>query len=79
MRANARQSHDAGIELLGIADEYKQLRSELSDKAALKLAMLADPDLAEYYLGRSVRRGSVAAVLRFLGYGIPTTPRDIKY
>jgi hypothetical protein len=66
MRVRVLQSHDAGIELLKIAGEYKQSRSDLSDKQALKLAMLSNPELAECYLGCPVRRDAIDEVRQFL-------------
>src|SRR5262249_57297768 len=44
MRVSALQRREAGIELSRIAEVYKQFRSDLSDKEALKLAMLGNPD-----------------------------------
>ena len=49
MRVSTIQRKEAGIELSGIAEVYKQFRSYLSDKEALELAMLGNPDLAEPY------------------------------
>jgi len=66
MRVTARQKHKAGIDLFRIAEEYKQFRSDLTDKEALKLAMLGNPDLAESYLGCPVRRDAVDEVRKFL-------------
>jgi hypothetical protein len=66
MRVTARQKHKAGIDLFRIAEEYKQFRSDLTDKEALKLAMLGNPDLAESYLGSPVRRDAVDEVRKFL-------------
>jgi hypothetical protein len=66
MRVNPKKKHDAGIELWRIAGEYKQYRSELNDKEALRLAMLGNPDLAECYLGCPVRWDAVDAVRQFL-------------
>jgi hypothetical protein len=66
MRVTARQKHKAGIELFMIAEEYKQFRSGLTDKQALKLAMLGNPDLAESYLGCPVRWDAVDEVRKFL-------------
>src|SRR5215510_8126874 len=40
MRVSALQRREAGIELSRIEEVYKQFRSDLSDKEALKLAML---------------------------------------
>jgi hypothetical protein len=59
MRVTAVERHEAGIQLWRIAEDYKQFRSDLSDKEALKLAMLRNPDLAESYLGCPVRRDGV--------------------
>jgi hypothetical protein len=66
MRVTARQKQKAGIDLFRIAEEYKQFRSDLTDKEALKLAMLGNPDLAESYLGCPVRRDAVDEVRKFL-------------
>lgn len=66
MRITARQKHDAGIELLRIAGEYKQFRSDLNDRDALKLAMLSNPDLAAAYIGCPVRDDAVDEVKNFL-------------
>ena len=70
------RSHKAGIRLSEIAAEYKQYRTDLTDKAALKLAMLANPNLAESYLGRPVRRDRVNAVIKFL-HGYPVSFNDV--
>jgi len=66
MRTAALQRREAGIELSRIAEAYKQFRSDLSDKQALKLAMLGNPDLAESYLGCPVRQDAVDEVREFL-------------
>src|SRR5262249_38349076 len=66
MRVSALQRREAGIELSRIAEAYKQFRSDLSDKEALKLAMLGNPDLAEPYLGCPVRWDAVDEVRKFL-------------
>src|SRR5262249_34585441 len=66
MRVSALQRREAGIELSRIAEVYKQFRSDLSDKEALKLAMLGNPDLAEPYLGCPVRWDAVDEVRKFL-------------
>jgi hypothetical protein len=66
MRVREEQRHKAGIELCNIADQYKQFRSDLTDKEALKLAMLGNPDLAESYLGCPVRQDAVDEVRKFL-------------
>jgi hypothetical protein len=66
MRVTARQKQKAGIDLFRIAEEYKQFRLDLTDKQALKLAMLGNPDLAEHYLGCAVRWDSVDDVKKFL-------------
>jgi hypothetical protein len=66
MRVSAWQKREAGIDLFRIAEEYKQFRSDLTDKEALKLAMLGNPDLAESYLGCPVRRDAVDEVRKFL-------------
>ena len=49
-----------------MAEQYKQFRSDLSDKDAFKLALLGNPDLAETYLGREVRRDAIDEVKRYL-------------
>ena len=69
MRINLRKRQDAGIELLEIAEIYKQYRPELTDKLALKLAVLGNPDLGELYTGCPVRRDGLAEVKRFLQGG----------
>src|SRR5262249_18651778 len=66
MRVSALQRREAGIELSRIAEVYKQFRSDLSDKEALKLAMLGNPDLAEPYLGCPVRWDAVDEVREFI-------------
>jgi hypothetical protein len=66
MRVNPRQSHEAGIELLRIAEVYKEFRPELDDKTALKLAILGNPDLGERYIGLPIRRDGVGEVKNFL-------------
>ena len=66
MRVSALQRREAGIELSRIAEIYKQFRSDLSDKEALKLAMLGNPNLAEPYLGCPVRWDAVDEVRKFL-------------
>ena len=78
MRANARQSHDAGIELLKIVELYKQFRPELDDKTALKLAILGHPDLGERYTGLPIRRGGGREVKNFLlnGGSVPHLTRE---
>jgi hypothetical protein len=63
---SAEKSHRAGIELLQIAEQYKQYRTDLKDKEALKLAMLGNPDLAEDYLGYPVRHDAVNDVIKYL-------------
>jgi hypothetical protein len=67
MRVTLSEKHDAGVELLEIAQHYKKLRPELDDRYALKLAMLSNPDLAETYLGCDVRRDAVDDVKKFMG------------
>jgi hypothetical protein len=69
MRLSTKQSHNAGIELLDIAEQYKEFRPDLNDKQALKLAMIGNPDLAEIYLGCEVRRDAVDDVKKFLANG----------
>ena len=66
MQVSVKQSQQAGIQLLDIAEQYKEFRPELNDKQALKLAMIGNPDLAEIYLGCAVRRDAVDEVRRFL-------------
>jgi len=69
MRVDLRKRQDAGIELMEIAEIYKQYRPELTDKVALKLAILGNPDLGELYTGCYVRRDGLADVKRFLQGG----------
>ncbi len=66
MRVRLVEKEEAGAELWRIAGEYKQSRSDLDDKQALKLAMLSNPELAECYLGCPVRRDAVDEVRQFL-------------
>jgi len=66
MIVTARRKQKTGIDLFRIAEEYKQFRSGLTDKEALKLAMLGNPDLAESYLGCPVRHDAVDEVRKFL-------------
>jgi hypothetical protein len=66
MSVTAVQRQKAGIEPFRIAEEYKQFRSDLTDREALKLAMLGNPDLAESYLGCPVRQDAVDEVRQFL-------------
>jgi hypothetical protein len=66
MHVNPRKRHDAGIELWKIAQVYKQYRSDVTDQMALRLAILANPDLGEIYLGSPVRRDGVGEVKKFL-------------
>jgi hypothetical protein len=49
----------------------KQYRPELTDKVALKLAILGNPDLGELYTGCPVRRDGLAEVtgVKFLQGG----------
>ena len=52
--------------IVGIAQLYKQqYRSDLSDNEAFKLAILANPELGELYIGHPVRDG-LAEVKKFL-------------
>ena len=76
MRTEER-SHKAGIQLWEIAGEYKQYRAELTDKTAFRLALLANPDLAESYLNRPVRRDRVNEVIKFLHGGAPLKVSDV--
>jgi hypothetical protein len=67
MRVDPTKVRDAGIELWDIAQRYKRVYcSDLSDRMALKLAMLANPELGELYLGCPVRRDGMAEVKKFL-------------
>ena len=66
MRVDLKNKHDAGIMLLEMAEVYKQYRPELTDKMALKLAILGNPDIGELYTGCPVRRDGLAEVKRFL-------------
>jgi hypothetical protein len=66
MHVNPRKRHDAGIELWKVAQLYKQYRSDVTDQMALRLAILANPDLGEIYLGSAVRRDAVGEVKKFL-------------
>jgi hypothetical protein len=49
MRVDQKKRQDAGIELMEIAELYKQYRPEMTDKMGLKLAILGNPDLGELY------------------------------
>jgi hypothetical protein len=69
VRVDLRKRQDAGIELLEIAGIYKQYRPELTDKLALKLAILNNPDLGELYTGYPVRRDALRQVKKFLQGG----------
>jgi len=69
MRVDLRKRQDAGIELMEIAEIYKQYRPELTDKVALKLAILGNPDLGELYTGCPVRRDALGQVKKFLQGG----------
>jgi len=69
MIVSLKKRQDAGITLLEIAEVYKQYRHELTDKLALKLAILGNPDLGELYTGCPVRRDGLAEVKRFLQGG----------
>ena len=71
------RSQRAGIKLWEIAGEYKQYRAELTDKTAFRLALLANPDLAESYLGCPVRRDCVNEVIKFLHGGAPLRFSDV--
>ncbi len=71
MNVNPTKRHEAGIELLQIAGVYKQFRPELTDKMALKLAILGNPDLGELYTGLPIRRDGLNEVKRFLLNGGP--------
>jgi len=66
MSVSALQRREAGIQLWNIAEVYKEFRSDLTDKQALKLAMLGNPDLAQSYLGCPVRQDAVDEVREFL-------------
>ena len=71
MRGTQEQEHKAGIELMELAEVYKQYRPELTDKLALRLAILSNPDLGERYTGQPIRRDAVGAVKQFLVNGGP--------
>ena len=66
MSINQKKTQDAGIQLLEFAEVYKQYRPELTDKLALRLAILSNPDLGERYTGQPIRRDAVGAVKKFL-------------
>jgi hypothetical protein len=67
MRTDQRKAHAAGIDLWNIAQRYKRVyRSDLSDRMALKLAILANPELGELYVGSPVRRDGMPEVKKFL-------------
>jgi hypothetical protein len=61
--------HYAGVNLLRIAKNYQEIRPELSDKEAFKLALLSNPVLAEQYTGFPVRRDGAAEVAKFMHQG----------
>ena len=73
MKTAAQKNHEAGIRLWEIAEEFKQYRSDLNDKMAFKLALLANPNLAERYLGHPVRRDGHADIVRILYSPTPLT------
>ena len=66
MRVRLVEKEEAGAVLWRIAGEYKQSRSDLTDRLALKLAILSNPELAECYLGCPVRRDAADEVRKFL-------------
>ena len=66
MRVTQEQKHNAGVKLWSIAEQYKEIRPDLSDKVVLNLAMMSYPDLAEHYLGCPVRRDGVDEARKFL-------------
>jgi hypothetical protein len=66
MRVTALDRQNAGMKLWSIAKEYQERRKTLSDKDALRLAMLSNPDVAEIYIGCAVRRDGVDDVKRFV-------------
>jgi len=71
MGVDLREEQDAGITLLEIAKLYKEYRPELSDKDALKLAILGNPKLGELYIGRPSRRDGWPEIKKFLMDGGP--------
>jgi hypothetical protein len=67
MRVSPKERHEAGTKLWAMAQLYKrQYRSDLSDKVALQLAMLANPELGELYTGCPIRRDGMAEVKKVL-------------
>jgi len=67
MRVDPTKVRDAGVELWDVAQRYKRVyRSDLSDRTALTLAILANPELGELYTGCAVRRDGLPEVKKFL-------------
>ena len=66
MRVTAEQQHNAGAKLQSIADDFREMNPYLDKRLALKLAMMANPNLAEKYLGYAVRHDARNEVLRIL-------------
>ena len=75
MSVDLRKRHDAGIKLLEVAELCKQYRPDLTDRAALKLAILANPKLGELYTGLPIRRDGFDEVKDILLNGGPV-PQD---
>jgi hypothetical protein len=71
------QESKAGIRLWAIAREYKEYRTDLTDKMAFRMALLSNPDLAESYLGHPVRRDGHAQVIRILYSPTPLSGTEI--
>lgn len=63
---SAEQQHNAGIKLWSIAGEYREINPALDTKLAMKLAMMTHPNLAERYLGYSVRHDAKDEARRIL-------------
>jgi hypothetical protein len=66
MRPTVRESHEAGMHLTRYAAEFKRRKPLLSDKEAFRLAMLAQPDLAEEYTGYPVRRDGANEIIKYM-------------
>lgn len=77
MKTVAQKSHEAGIQLWEVAEEFKQYRADLTDRMAFKLALLSNPNLAESYLGQPVRRDGRAQITRILYSPVPLTGNEI--
>jgi hypothetical protein len=72
MRATAEQQHNAGIKLQEIADQCREINPALDQKLALNVAMMMNPNLAEKYLGYSVRHDAIDDGKRILmNYQVP--------